>query len=633
MQILELVQGTPEWQAHRARHFNASDAPAMMGCSQYKSRDALLRETHLALQPDVDASTQALFDAGHRFEALARPLAEEMIGEALYPVVGTEGNLSASFDGLTFAYDIGFEHKKLNNLLRSAIPARSGDGEIPLATEALPLMYRVQMEQQLLISGADKILFMSTAWDEGGNLLEERSCWYLPDLALRKQILDGWAQFEKDLAAYALPQATKPSPVAKAPASLPALRIELTGKVTANNLPEFKETALAAIRSVNRELKTDQDFADAEKAVKWCGDVETRLEAAKQHALGQTASIDALFKAIDDISAEARRVRLDLNKLVTQRKGEVKDEAVDKVRRALNQHLQAINAELAPISLPQFPVDFAGAIKGMRSIDSMVEALGATLANAKITADGLARGIRQNILVLEQKGAGYDFLFSDLSQIVHKAPDDFAVLVQARISQHKEAEIEKEGRRQAEADRRAQERAEEMLQQEIDGIAQQAMIAQIGRPGARHGGTLRCIDETLAETEAWPLPPARFGRLLERAQLVKDSAIAQIKAYREEFVARHAAVQPAAAAVPRPAAAAPVPTTPAPRVDEPATLKLGEICGRLGFTMTGAFVADTLHVSPARVDGASKLYRESDFGRICNALRDHVEQVQLGVAA
>ena len=62
----------------------------------------------------------------------------------------------------------------------------------------------------------------------------------------------------------------------RAPEMLPALRIEVTGKVTASNLAEFKQTALAAIGSVNRDLRTDADFADAEKAVKWCGEVESR---------------------------------------------------------------------------------------------------------------------------------------------------------------------------------------------------------------------------------------------------------------------------------------------------------------------------------------------------------------------
>ena len=45
MKIIQLVQGSPEWLAHRARPdvLNASDAPAMMGCSPYKPRAELLR--------------------------------------------------------------------------------------------------------------------------------------------------------------------------------------------------------------------------------------------------------------------------------------------------------------------------------------------------------------------------------------------------------------------------------------------------------------------------------------------------------------------------------------------------------------------------------------------------------------
>ena len=33
----DLIQGSPEWHAHRAAHFNASDTPAMMGVSDRKS--------------------------------------------------------------------------------------------------------------------------------------------------------------------------------------------------------------------------------------------------------------------------------------------------------------------------------------------------------------------------------------------------------------------------------------------------------------------------------------------------------------------------------------------------------------------------------------------------------------------
>src|SRR3990167_1440653 len=114
MQTLNLIQGTPEWHKHRATHFNASDAPAMLGISRYKSRSQLIKELATGIVPEVDEATQRRFADGHRFEALARPLAEEIIGDELSPVTGTNGKYSASFDGITFGGTVIFEHKTLN---------------------------------------------------------------------------------------------------------------------------------------------------------------------------------------------------------------------------------------------------------------------------------------------------------------------------------------------------------------------------------------------------------------------------------------------------------------------------------------------------------------------------------------
>ena len=120
MKSHNLIQGTPEWHAYRAEHFNASDAPVMMNCSSYKTRTELLNEFKTGLTQEIDAATQRRFNDGHRFEELARPLAEKIVGEDLYPVVGSSNKLSASFDGLTLDEAIAFEHKTLNDLIRSA---------------------------------------------------------------------------------------------------------------------------------------------------------------------------------------------------------------------------------------------------------------------------------------------------------------------------------------------------------------------------------------------------------------------------------------------------------------------------------------------------------------------------------
>lgn len=199
MQKHDLVQGSPEWLAYRMNHHNASDAPAMLGLSPYKSRDALLLELHTGLASEVSAETQRVFNDGHRFEALARPLAEQIIGEDLYPVVGSECKLSASFDGLTMLEDVAFEHKSLNNELWAVMVEGITGAD-------LPLHYQVQMEQQCLIAGCERVLFMASKWDADGALVEERHCWYEPNPELRARILAGWTQFEADLCEFVAPR-------------------------------------------------------------------------------------------------------------------------------------------------------------------------------------------------------------------------------------------------------------------------------------------------------------------------------------------------------------------------------------------------------------------------------------------
>ena len=468
MQIQNLIQGSPEWLAYRREHFNASDAPAMLGCSPYKTRDQLLREMHTGIAEAVDAGQQRRFDNGHRLEALARPHAEQIVGEELYPVTGSNGRLSASFDGITLDATRGFEHKALNADLRAAFRTIAEGA----STDALPLHYRAQMEQQLYVSAADCVLFVASEFDADDQLVEMHHVWYYPDAELRAQILRGWDQFAADLAAYKLPDPEPVAPVGRAPETLPALRIEITGQVTASNLPAFKQTALTAIRSVNRDLQTDQDFADAEKAVKWCAEVEDRLAAAERHALSQTASIDELLRTMKEISGEARRVRLDLTKLVDSRKQQIKEAAVVKARAALAEHVAALNAEVSPATLRPLSVDFATAIKGLKTFDSMRAKLDATLAAGKIEADAQAKALRANLAAYRERAAGFEFLFADLGSVLHKQADDFALLVGARIDAHKTAEAEKARKAaEAEAERKRQEEAARAA------AAQQAAVA------------------------------------------------------------------------------------------------------------------------------------------------------------
>lgn len=671
-----LIQGSPEWHAYRAEHDNASDAPAMMSASTYKSREQLIAERATGVTPEVDAATQRLFDSGHRFERLARPVAEALLGEELSPVTGSNGRLSASFDGITLMDDVAFEHKRLNQRLRAALST-------PGCTGAdLPMEYQIQMEQQCAVSGCEKVLFMATSWADDDALLEEMHCWYYPNLDLRARIVAGWEQFHKDVAAYKPGTAAAAPVVGRTPENLPALLIQVSGAITASNLPEFKEHALTVLGSINRDLRTDQDFATAESTVKWCGDVESRLAAAKAHALSQTATIEEVFRAIDEISAEARRVRLDLNKLVTARKEEIRGEIVAGGIAAFRDHIAALNARLGKPYMPAMPADFNGVIKGKRTVDSLRGAVNDELARAKIAANEIADRIQLNLNTLREQATAHAFLFADAPTLVMKANDDLQVLIKSRIGEQEA----KEAKRQE--DERERIRAEEVAKVQRAQKEEDDLIARIWEAARRiEGPRVGYVQKAIGYFESGPgkyiddhrprvvaevtAARAEMQQKLREAQgreardreeyearekLVQQevdaqAAIAQAKAAEQlaapladdlstlarektqEAVAGIDAGQ-AISQAQRAAAAGPavVPLRAmAATTDEP-KLKLGEIERRLGFPLSAAFLF-ILGFQPAGKVGAHGVYHEAQFPQMLAALVRHIEGVQAKAAA
>ena len=460
MQVHNVQQGSPEWHALRANYFTASEAPAMMGESKYQTRNDLLKVKKTGIVDEVGPAQQAVFDRGHATEELARPIVEEMIGEELYPIVGTSGNLLASMDGATMLGDTLFEHKLWNAKVVAQVRASS-----------LEPHYYWQLEQQLLVSGAEKVIFVCS--DGTAANFVHMEYWPVPGRA--ELLIEGWKQFEEELGSF-VPQEVKVEVIGTAPDQLPALRIDVTGMVTASNLDAFKSHAMTVFSNINTTLADDQDFADAEKTVKWCSDVEDRLKAAKEHALSQTESIDALFKAIDDIAAEARRKRLELEKLVKARKDAIRSDIVMDSAKALQTHIDQIDATLGGrIRMPKVPANFAEAIKGKKSVSSLKEAAESELSRAKIEASRIADGIRINQASLNELAVAHKFLFHDAQELVLKANDDLVALIKVRINEHDQQQAEL--KRQQEE--KAQLLAAQQQQQVVEPVVQQQTVAPV----------------------------------------------------------------------------------------------------------------------------------------------------------
>ncbi len=555
MKLLNVKQGEPEWHAARATHDCASGAAAALGLSKNCTRSKLMKIKHTGITPDVSEWTQTfLFDKGHEAEALARPIVAKTLGEALHPVTGEsdDGKLLASLDGFTMFGDTVWENKMLNPELRDFI----------IENNDLPDSHWPQCEHQILVTEADRVYFTVSDGTEEGTT----GIFYESKPERRQRLIAGWAQFNEDLANYELPE-TKPSAVAEVIDDLPALTVQLVGQVTASNLDDFKMAVTARIQAINTTLVTDNDFATADKMVKFLDDGEKRLDLVKSQALAQTESIDALFRTIDSLKAEMRSKRLTLDKLVKAEKENRKAEIVIAASREFGAHCAALGGRVGvPVSVA---VSFADAVKGLKSLDSMRDKVSVALANAKIEANSIADRIDAN-----RKTAGDDIgLLPDFAGICTKAPDDFAALLSMRINARKEAE---EKRLAAEREKiRAEEQDKAQAEQRRIAEAEQAERNRVAAEEIRRMDAERQASEKLAAANHIEQP------IVIVESVVKESLI----------------------------------------TDQ--TIKLGEICQRLGFKVNAEFLA-SLGIHPSSTDKNAKLYPANKFPTICRLISEHV---------
>lgn len=655
--------GTPAWHARRARCFNAGDASAMLGChpSGY-TRSQLLQDLHSGIEREFsDFVQERVIAPGHRVEALWRPIAEEILGEDLQVLAGTldvglSRPLGASLDGITFMEDTLGECKSANEALRAALPHTGRDSHERNDARQLPKGYRVQLEQQQLVTGATRTLFSACRFNADGSVAEERHCWYTSDPALRAEILAGWRQFDADLAAY-VPTEIKERPAAEVKLALPALVIHAKGEITTSNMKEYGEALakrLSEVRAI--ALVTDQDFSNAKESAKLLRENIQQAKLAKEQMLAQTVTVGEAARMIDTWCEDMRLTALKLEQDVEREDRLKKAAMIANAKGDYEAHVEALKADTGgPWIVLQVP-DWAGAIKGKRNFASMQDALDTALANGKIAADESARKIRAALSALAEESKGSEHLFPDRLAFISKPVEDVRSLARARITEHRAAE-ERRAAELAEREReriREQERAEEeaantnrMRMSEISGIQQQVAIATLGRAGVRKGGTIQCIRETLAETEAWPIEESNFGPLTSMAQAAKDKAVADIRDLLADAEERErsagALVEDAAATAPAQPALAPI-TTPAgpssvanvlpmqrptPAPASPPTLMLREINRRLAPMSIDAAGLRALGFEPAAKDRSAVLFHEQQFPAICDAIIATVARAKL----
>lgn len=569
MRTLDLTQGDAGWHAHRAMARNASEASVMMGSSKNATRSDLVRLKATGSEREYSRWVEeVLFPRGHEVEPALRAIAEGMIDQELYPIVAVsdDGYLSASFDGVTMDETVFCECKQANAAKMEAIRRHE-----------IPAEDRWQVVQQFAVNDRAEtcIYACGDGTDEGTETMVIDRAEVEADIATLRA---AWAQLDEDVRNY------QPEPVKVEVAAAPiegfgALALRVEGRVLASNLDAFRAGAEAFIARLPKpaELQTDQDFADADAAVKACAEAESRIKAAKDAALAQMADVEAVMRAADTIAETIRAARLALDKAVKAEKENRRAELIRGGAEAVRAHYAAINATMAEFRMDapcSITSDIGAAIKGLKSLDSIRDKIATAVAHAKIAASQEADRRRLCIAVINQH-AEHRALIPDAAALVaSKSPEDLRNLITARVAEH-EAKVRKQAEEAAEKER-------DRIRREEEARANSAAAESLAR-------AQKTVRDLAQDTDT---PPPEL-------------------------------VRPALA----PAAAGPPPEASPVAADRPgARIKLGQINEAISPLRIDAAGLAALGFQPVATDGAAKLYGVP-VARIVSALISHLQSV------
>lgn len=543
MKILNLVQGSAEWLKAREEHFNASEAPSIFGESKYKSRTVLLNEKK-GVKEKVSDHLQKLFDKGHETEDKARDLLEFETAETFEPIVATlevEGlPLLASLDGISEDHKTIFEHKLWNEVLAENV-----------RNQVLEPTYYWQLEQQLLVAGAERALFVVS----DGTGVKREMMYYTSKPERRTKLIAGWHEFKKDLEAHEV-KAKQEVIVAREQESFPIIQCSVEGSTVVSNLGEY----IPVIKKLADEqmsliLETDQDFADKEAFNK-------NVKAGRATLKSQATDIEKQFESLAEFNGYVKQADTILQKLQSHGEKQVKEaketkklSIVNNAQAEFNKHLAELSETINKVQITQIVIDFEAVMKGKRSFEKMEEAVNAELAKAKIEANEIAQVIRKNLDSLTELAKDHKFLFSDHAMLLLKDNDDLVNLIKARIAEHEQAEAERKRQEQERIEREAKEKAEreakakleaeekrirdeERAKVEAEQQAEAERIAQIKANDAelqkREQPEEKPVEQRLAERFGDTEGPKKFKVQVEWSGYSRGYSVYEVEAENEE---------------------------------------------------------------------------------------------------
>lgn len=423
----DIQQNTPEWEEWRGQHLGASDAPAMLGESSHVTRTELIERIALGIKKEAGYFMKRIQRRGHALEAKARSeFAEIIVGEDLPATVMSYGILSASLDGRTPDGKIIMEHKSLNDGIRAAG-----------CVEMLPIKYRIQMEQQLYVSGAEKCLFVASGDDEE----EAVHYWYESDPVLLARILAGWDVMLEDAKNY------KRAPVEDAAvievvADFPVISAKVNGAISIIDNFGDVEAAVSDFLA-NKLIKApidDNDFANLDNQIKAIKRAEDMLKQAGDDVISQAEAVSEFMKRKTALEKSLQSARLSAEKIIRDRKASIKQDEIDRGASEIKAYMNSRASDM-PIGteldvLGRGILDVSEFTKGLKTIKSIKERVSIGVAERKVQISQFIDDVTSKVNWLDETYPEMRLVVPDLARIVTLAEGDFRQEVKSRVESY-----------------------------------------------------------------------------------------------------------------------------------------------------------------------------------------------------
>ena len=224
------------------------------------------------------------------------------------------------------------------------------------------------------------------------------------------------------------------------------LAIAVEGKIINSNFEIFREMAESMIDNISFDLKTDEDFEQADNDAKRLKKFEESLVQGKKDFLKQMDEVNSLLEGVSKLGDLSRSTRLELEKKIKEKKLSVRE---DIVRDAL----KAIRAQSR-----EFTEAIQESMKGKSSLVKIQEAVTAVVnqINARIESNQLLFASAQ-----EEHG---DAVAYGESSFITLTVESAKIEIERRVERHKaalkEAELKKENERLRKEEEERQKAAE-----------------------------------------------------------------------------------------------------------------------------------------------------------------------------